>query len=276
MRSGAVKKKLLAPIRPSVGLERAYQNRLDHWIKAMQADIMATVAQVYGEHDEAIVNFATDASPSESLAEAIRNLRRKWTDGFETLAPDLAAYFATAAKDRTDMQLRAALRKAGFTIKFSWTPEVRNITQAAIVENVNLIKSIPAQHFTQIEGDVMRAVQMGGKLGPLAEKLEHQYGVTRRRAALIARDQNRKANAVIERSRQQELGITQAIWKHSAGGKHPRPSHVKAGRDGVVYNVAEGWYDPDAKQHILPGTLINCRCWARSILPGLAGYREAA
>jgi len=276
-----VRKALLAPIRPSIGVERAYQKRLDHWIKAMQADIMATIEQVYGEHTasserEFSVNVALDASPAENLAEALRNLRRKWTDGFDRLAPDLAAYFATAAKDRTDMQLRAALRKAGFTIKFSWTPEVRDITQAAIAENVNLIKSIPSQHFTQIEGDVMRAVQVGGKLGPLADKLEHQYGVTRRRAALIARDQNRKANAVIEKSRQQELGITQAIWKHSAGGKHPRPSHVKAGRDGVVYNVADGWYDPDAKMRVWPGTLINCRCWCRSVLPGLAGYQKAA
>ena len=122
----------------------------------------------------------------------------------------------------------------------------------------------------------MRAVQVGGDLGPLAQKLQHQYGVTRRRAAFIARDQNRKAFAVIERARYLELGVEQAIWRHSAGGKTPRPSHVKAGREGVIYDVAKGWFDPDVKEFIQPGQLPNCRCFARAILPGLAGFRATA
>ena len=272
MKSGA-KSKTLAPVRANVGLERAYQRRLDDWIKAMQADIAETVKRAWMIQT---IAMAADATPSENLAEAIRQLRRKWEDGFARLAPDLARYFATAAADRTDTQLRAALRKAGFTIKFALTPRIRNIVEASMAENVALIKSIPAQHFTQIEGDVMRAVQVGGDLGPLAQKLQHQYGVTRRRAAFIAQDQNRKAFAVIERARYLELGVEQAIWRHSAGGKTPRPSHVKAGREGVIYDVAKGWFDPDVKEFIQPGQLPNCRCFARAILPGLAGFRAAA
>ena len=279
-----LKKRTLAPIRPNVGIERAYYKRLAHWIEAMQTDILATIKAAWLAHEQDLssierqstVKIGMDASPAENLAEALRQLRRKWQDGFDGLAPDLARYFATNAKDRTDAQLRAALRKAGFTVKFSITPEVRNIVEASIAENVNLIRSIPSQHFTQIEGDVLRAVQVGGDLGPLAEKLQKQYGVTKRRAALIARDQNRKAMAVVEKTRQQELGITQAIWKHSAGGRYPRKSHVKASLDGVVYNVAEGWYDPDAEERIWPGTLVNCKCYCRAVLPGLASLREAA
>ena len=55
---------------------------------------------------------------------------------------------------------------------------------------------------------------------------------------------------------------------HSAGGHDPRPSHVKAGKDKVVYSVTEGWWDPDEQKFVWPGTLINCKCTSRSIIPG--------
>ena len=266
-------KTTLAPVRANAALAISYQRKLEKLIEAMQADIMATLGPAWVDHENAM---AMDASPAADLAAAIARLRRKWERGFNTLAPDLARYFATAAKDRTDAQLKAALRKAGFTIKFTWTPATRNVTQAAIAENVALIRSIPAQHFTQIEGDVMRAVQVGGNMGQLAQKLEHQYGVTWRRAALISRDQTRKAMAVVEKERQQEVGIAQAYWRHSGGGKTQRPSHVKASREGVVYDVSKGWFDPDVGEFIYPGQLINCRCYARAILPGLEHLAKAA
>jgi uncharacterized protein with gpF-like domain len=92
--------------------------------------------------------------------------------------------------------------------------------------------------------------------------------VTKRRAALISRDQNNKATAVITRVRQQELGVAEAIWVHSTAGKTPRPTHVKAGRERVRYAIAEGWYDPHEKKNVWPGELINCRCVSRAVIPG--------
>ena len=70
--------------------------------------------------------------------------------------------------------------------------------------------------------------------------------------------------------RQAELGITEAIWVHSGAGKHPRPTHVKAGRDQVRYDITKGWYDPDAKQWIWPGTLVNCRCVSKPVIKGFS------
>jgi hypothetical protein len=75
-----------------------------------------------------------------------------------------------------------------------------------------------------IEGLVMRSVQTGRDLGQLMKDLQEQFGVTRRRAAFVARDQNNKATASMTRARQHEPGITQAIWVHSGAGKHPRPT----------------------------------------------------
>jgi uncharacterized protein with gpF-like domain len=117
---------------------------------------------------------------------------------------------------------------------------------------------------------VMRSVQTGRDLGRLAKDLQKQFGVTKRRAALIARDQNNKATASMTRVRQVQLGITEAIWVHSGAGKHPRPTHVKAGRDSVRYDVSKGWFDPDAKQWIWPGILVNCRCVSKPVIKGFS------
>ena len=150
------------------------------------------------------------------------------------------------------------------------TRAVNDVLQATIHENVSLIRSIAQQHLTQVEGMVMRSVQRGRDLGQLATDLEQQLDVSKRRATLIARDQNNKATAVIQRTRQAELGITEAVWLHSGGGKEPRPSHVKAGRDRVKYDIRVGWWDPDDGAYILPGQLINCRCVALPVVPGFS------
>lgn len=67
------------------------------------------------------------------------------------------------------------------------------------------------------------------------------------------------------RVRQEGLGITEAIWMHSHGGKHPRPSHVAA--DGKRYTISEGMYLDGvwAWQRREP----KCRCVSRSVIPGL-------
>src|SRR5258708_40187860 len=119
-------------------------------------------------------------------------------------------------------------KEAGITIEFSTTLAPRDLLQATIQAKVELSKSIPAQYLTQVQGSVMRSVQTGRDLGTLAKELQDHYGVTKRRSAFIARSQNNLATASMTRARQVELGITEAIWMHSGGGKHPRPSHLKA------------------------------------------------
>jgi uncharacterized protein with gpF-like domain len=82
---------------------------------------------------------------------------------------------------------------------------------------------------------------------------------------LIARDQSNKANAVVTRARQLELGIAEAIWMHSHAGKEPRPTHVAM--NGKRYKVSEGMWDSAENRFVFPGELIKCSCTGRSVLP---------
>ena len=208
---------------------------------------------------------AMDASPAVLLREAMRKLTRRWTKAFDEIAQKLAARFAGDAMQNTDVSLSNALKAAGLTIEFKMSAPMNNALQATITENVGLIRSIPEKYFTEVEGLVMRSVARGRDLSYLTDELQKRYGITRRRAALIARDQNNKATSVMQAARQKSLGITQGIWRHSHAGKEPRPSHVKA--DGKVFDLDKGMF-LDGKW-VMPGEEINCRCTWSAVLPGL-------
>lgn len=208
---------------------------------------------------------AMDASPAVFMRDAMRKLAKRWTKSFDDIAQKLADRFAGDAMKNSDVSLRNALDTAGFTVEFKMTAPMNNALQATISENVGLIRSIPEKYFTEVEGMVMRSVARGRDLGTLTDDLQKRYGITRRRAALIARDQNNKATSVMQAARQKSLGITQGIWRHSHAGKEPRPSHVKA--DGKVFDIDKGLYLEG--KWVMPGEEINCRCTWSPVIPGL-------
>lgn len=258
---------LLAPVRPNQLIARAYHARLDAAIEALHRSLLRWVIAAYRANEP---EMAQDESPARALATTMARLRRRWLGKFDELGDDLARWFATETMKRSDSALRRLLAKAGMTVKFRMSRAMNDAYQASIVENVGLIRSIAAQHLDEVEGMVMRSVQTGRDIGYLTSALHQRFEVSKRRAALIARDQNAKATAVVTRVRQQEIGIEQCVWLHSGGGKVPRPSHVRAGRDKVRYDVKTGWFDPHEQKLIFPGELISCRCVGRAVIPGLS------
>lgn len=213
--------------------------------------------------------MAQDATPAEELLKELHSLRMRWSNNIDASASKLGEYFAQAVQDRSDKALKQILRDAGFSVQFQMTPLMRDVLEASIGENIGLIKSIPSQYFDKVETIVMKGVTTGYDLHQISGDLIDEFGVTKKRAALISRDQANKANAVMTRARQVELGIRECIWVHSGAGKTRRRSHVQASRDKVRYNIFEGWYDPDEDKFILPGVLIGCRCVARPVVPGI-------
>jgi uncharacterized protein with gpF-like domain len=252
--------------RPNSGIELEYRERLQRLVAEMASSVLYWTKASYRQNEPVMVKLAMDRkTAAERISEAFAKLSKRWQRKFDEAAPRLARWFATAASKRSDITLQRILRDGGFSVRFTMTPAARDIIDAAVAENVSLIRSIPQEYLTQVEGAVMRSVRQGRDLGPLAKELRSQYGVTKRRAALIARDQNNKATADMTRARQVEKGY-KAIWRHSHAGKVPRRTHVA--NDGKTYDPVKGWYDPDEKKLIWPGTLINCRCFSQTIIPG--------
>lgn len=265
------KDKVLRPVHPNAGIEAEFRRRLRALLEEMNDSVQYWISSTYKKNEPVMATLAADEStPASQLRMAINKLARRWNKRFDEGAKKLAEYFSLAVSKRSDAALRKILREAGFTVEFHMTRAMRDVMQATISEQVGLIKSIPEQYLVGVQGAVMRSVQAGRDLGPLAKELEEQYGVARRRAAFIARDQNNKATASMTRVRQVELGIDQAVWLHSHAGKVPRPTHLA--NTGKRYDPAKGWYDPDPKvrRWIFPGELPNCRCVSKSVVKGFS------
>jgi uncharacterized protein with gpF-like domain len=263
------KDKVLAAIHPSAAVEAEYRKRLLRLTDEMARSCAYWLRAAFRANEPEVAELASDADPADVLRRVLAELQKRWQRRFDEAAEAMADHFAKGAAERSDAALKASLRKAGFTVKFKPTAAQRDIMKATVQQNVSLIRSIPAQYLTQVEGSVMRAVQVGGDLGKLTAELQKHHGVTRRRAAFIARDQNSKANAALKRARQLELGIVEEEWRHHGSAKRPRPSHVKAGKDRVRYKVETGWFDPDVGEYVWPGSLIGCQCIGRPVIPGL-------
>jgi|ERR1039458_260135 uncharacterized protein with gpF-like domain len=266
--------KFLPPIYPNVGIEAEFRKKLRDLVDEMDASLQYWLKAAYRKNQPAI---AQDATPASELQDAVDKLAKQWRSRFREGSYELARYFATAARRRSDAALMRILKNAGFTVSFTMTPAMRDILRATIEQNVSLIKSIPEQYLTQVQGSVMRSVQAGRDLGSLAKDLQEHYGVTKRRAAFIARSQNNLATASMTRVRQAEVGITEAVWLHSAGGREPRPTHVA--NSGKRYDVTQGWYDPHAYkvkgggwrgEWIWPGQLPGCRCVSKPVVKGFS------
>lgn len=244
-----------------------YKRLLKKLIKEMHDSVIYWLSASYKANEPEI---AMDATPAIQLQQAIKKLSRRWQRRFNKAAPILADYFSLDVSKRSDAQLKKILKDAGFTVKFTMTKAQKDVLQATVNQNVSLIKSIPQKYFTDVEGLVMRSVTAGRDLSIVAKGLEKTYGVTKRRAAHIALDQNNKATASLTRARQIEVGITEAVWMHSGGGKHPRPTHMAAGKRKQKYDVAKGWYDPHESKYIFPGELVNCRCVSLPVIEGFS------
>lgn len=209
--------------------------------------------------------LAQDASPAIMMRTAMKKLSRRWLGKFDVLAAKLAERFTSDVMKNSDASLSTALQQAGFMVPFKMTSDMNNALHATITENVNLIRSISQQYLTQVETLVMQSVSRGRDLGTLTRELQQRYGVTKRRAAFIALDQNNKATSVMQSARQRALGIRRGRWRHSHAGKEPRQSHVKA--DGKEFDLDKGMF-LDGKW-VMPGEEIGCRCTWEAVLPGL-------
>jgi|ERR1700761_8176257 len=256
-------------VRPNIGIQIAYQRELDELIKEMHASIVYWLGARYKANPPEVLG-AHDASPTTDLKQVLKKLGRQWQRRFDQAAPELADHFSKDVLTRSDAALHSILTKGGFSVPFRMTAPMNDVFQATVTQNVGLIQSIAEEHLGEVEGLVMRSVQIGRDIGGLKADLLERFDITRRRAALIARSQNNLATSTMQRARQLDVGIRESSWLHSGGGKHPRPDHVRFAKGldgGPYYDVAKGALI--SGERIWPGQKINCRCVSRPVIPGL-------
>ncbi len=258
--------KTVRAVHANRGAAAKYRKELQTLIADMAGSVEYWIKAAYRKKpprmSEAIA-MAQDETPAEYVGKALNGLLKRWGKEFDKKAKDIAERFIQNIGDSSDAAFRAALKDAGWSVEFKMTPTMLDAIDSLIEENIGLIKSIPQEYLRKVQGTVLRAYSAGRDLETMVKELKGIYPQAQKRAEFIALDQSNKANGIVIQARQLELGITQAKWLHSHGGRVPRPDHVAA--DGKIYEVAKGCLI--SGEYLRPGQLPRCRCVCRSVLP---------
>lgn len=251
------------PLNPPDTVEAKLNAELRKLVDRMSTATETALRRLYRSTAAREAGLAMDASFASMAARLVKELTKRFTALFVDKAGGLAEAWAHGISRQSAVGLQGSLKKAsgGVTLRTDVVSgAVADVVKASIKQNVALIRSIPREYFLEIEGEVMRSIQSGRGMADLQPFLEKRYGLTKKRAALIARDQTSKATAAINRARMQGLGVKKFKWLHSGGGKEPRPLHKNV-LNGNVYSMDDPpVIDDRTGERGFPGQLINCRC----------------
>lgn len=192
------------------------------------------------------------------IAAAAEHARQAVHQGsIEDLARKFAAQTATHQRIQLGRQVKAALGVEPLI----HDRKLRTDSEQFIHENVALIKRIPESLHADVEVMVQRAVSSARPSPKLAEHIQARFGVSKRHARLIARDQLSKFHAKVNHRRQRELGVNKFIWR-SVEDERVRETHQEF--DGNTYHYDNPPENEDGES-VLPGDDVQCRCSADPI-----------
>lgn len=251
---------------PSI-VQARYESKLDQLIDRMADETLQLLTRFFHE-PHAVEFFAEDASVSSQARILTNHLTRRFNKLFADHAPDLAEQQANAVDKASSNALHSSLQKLSGGLSLSTTTlagPLTDILSASITENVTLIKSISQQYLTGVQGAVMRSITTGQGLHDLIPFLEKHKGITKRRAAMIAGDQTRKAYNNLNRGRMEKVGLKKFGWLHTGGSQHPRKLHQSYNERIFSFDDLPV-IDEDTGEKGIPGQAINCHCRMFTVL----------
>lgn len=129
-----------------------------------------------------------------------------------------------------------------------------------VEDNVNLIKTIPKDSLGRMKEIVQEGFKAGKTTASIIKEIQRTYGIEKRHARLIARDQTAKLHGQLAKAQQTDAGVNEYTWSTS-GDSRVRERHREL--NGKRFR----WDDPpvvDTKtgRRAHPGEDYQCRCVA--------------
>jgi phage putative head morphogenesis protein, SPP1 gp7 family len=181
----------------------------------------------------------------------------------------IALRSARAVADITGRQAAKQLEALIGVDIFTEPYATRDIVSGYVRDNVNLIKTIRTDLLADVEGAISRTMRSGARNEDLTREIRDRFGVSKKRARVIARDQIGKLTGQLTRERHKSLGIEEYIWR-TVGDERVRDRHTDL--NGNIYRYDDPPVSGTGGERLNPGEPIQCRCYAEPVLPeSLAG-----
>lgn len=192
-----------------------------------------------------------------------------WFQRLQALSDELAAVAARTVgnileldgKARDKKFMKEAKKALGIDLDAVIRSEdLFDAVTLATQRSAGLIKNIGQETVNRISQTVYQHEIQGLPIAELQKKLREDFGMSAKRAKLVARDQINKFGSDVDKLRQQQAGVDEYEWQTSQG-ERVRPRHVRCNHK--IYK----WGQPtDAEGGLPPGQPIQCRCVANGII----------
>lgn len=139
-----------------------------------------------------------------------------------------------------------------------------------IVENVNLIKTLPTDVAQKVVKDIAEETLKGLRAESVEKIIREKTDQHARASArLIARTETAKTQSALTKARCEELGLKWYVWRTSLDGNRVRKSHQ------IMEGVLVSWSDPPSPEALAgeksvgnyhAGNIWNCRCYSEPLI----------
>lgn len=245
-----------------------YNAKLQRLVKQVKAsidkEIMPLVRQLAPEYTQDSV--ATTDAWSDLIMNAMSYLFSRWrSEGVSGGANRIAGEFVQSALKKSERDLK---KSAGIDV-FSGSKTMQDYLHASAQQNAQLITSIPAKYLEEVQTLVMANMRSGMRPGYIEKALQEQFGVTQRRAKMIARDQTSKIQGELAEKQQKDAGFEYFQWIDSDDSR-VRHRHSEIANKVTAYGTGiYRWDDLPLSSDgvpIKPGSDYQCRCIARPVI----------
>lgn len=154
----------------------------------------------------------------------------------------------------------------------------KELLEEWVTDNVDLIKTVPHNSLKKMKEIVYSGYMNGQTTTNIVNEIQREYGMSKRHAKFIARDQTAKLNAKITQKQQRDAGSTEYEWFSVRDERTRRGDKMAKGAIDPMGNnhlrlagKVFSWDEPplvDRKRgrRCHPGEDYQCRCRAISVL----------
>lgn len=239
-----------------IEIEDKYTRELEQIVKQVWSDIKRHVTPLIEKQ------LLQDSRKSKNPVDAaLAKLQGKWA---KVEALGLATKTMLAVSKYHEAALTKVIRDSiGVNIgSVIASVPIEQTFNLQVTHNVKLIKTIPRDMLLRVRETITQGIATGSDSFAVNKQLVEDYGISQRRARVIARDQTAKMNGAIDKARQSGLGITHYFWD-AVKDSVTRDTHRK--NDGKRF----AWSNPPPETGH-PTDDVNCRCVARPDLSVVA------